>query len=206
MGKEVSKQRRILIVDDEIHILSSLKKILEGKDREILVVETAEKAWELLKEKGEVEVIICDNRLPGMAGIDFLTKVKRLYPDTIRILVTGYPDLKSATDAINKAHIWRYILKPIEVDEFKILINQALDYNRILKENRILLQIARQHAEWFEILKKRYPEIISQEIEKSSEYTIDEKHVSEIIAEFMKRYYQEEVEDEGEEKDKKGEE
>lgn len=182
-------KHRILIIDDEIHILSSLKKILEGDDRDVLVVENAEKAWDILKEQGEVEVIVCDNRLPGMLGIDFLTKVKRLYPDTIRILVTGYPDLKSATEAINKAHIWRYILKPIEVEEFKVLINQAFDYYRILKENRILLQIARQHAEWLSVLKERYPQLLSQEIGSSTTYTIDEKHVSEIITEFMKKYY-----------------
>ena len=189
-------RHRVLIVDDEIHILSSLKKILETTERQVLVVETAEKAWDLLKEQGEVEIIVCDNRLPGMLGIDFLTKVKRLYPDTIRILVTGYPDLKSATEAINKAHIWRYILKPIEVEELKTLIAQAFDYYRILKENRILLQIARQHAEWLDILKKRYPQLLEREIASSSSYTIDERHVSEIIAEFMKRYYSQDKKEE----------
>ena len=79
------------------------------------------------------------------------------------------------------------------------MIAQAFDYYRILKENRILLQIARQHAEWLEILKKRYPQLIAQEISSSTSYTIDEKHVSEIIAEFMKRYYIEEKDKEKQE-------
>jgi DNA-binding NtrC family response regulator len=190
VGGEMNKSMHtILIVDDEPHILSSLKRILEGEDRKIFVAETAEKAWEILKQEGEVEVIVCDNKLPGMLGLDFLIKVKRLYPDTIRILVTGYPDLSSAMDAINKVHIWRYILKPIEVDELKILITQAFDYYRILRENRLLLRIARQQAEWLRILKEKYPQVVSQEVEKSADYALDEKRVSEIISEFMKKYY-----------------
>ncbi len=184
-------KHRMLIVDDEPNILSSLKKILEGEDREVFVAESAEKAWDLLKKEGGVELIICDNRLPGILGIDFLTKVKRLYPDTIRILVTGYPDLNSAMDAINKAHIWRYILKPLEVSDLKILITQAFDYYYVLRENRLLLQIARQQAEWLNIVKQKYPEVVAQKgkMEESFYYGMDEKHVSEIIAEFMKKYY-----------------
>jgi DNA-binding NtrC family response regulator len=189
-------KHKILIIDDEPNILSSLKRILKGDDREILIAETAEQGWKILKEKGEVEVIICDNRLPGMLGVDFFTKVKRLYPDTIRILITGYPDLTTAMDAINKAHIWRYILKPIEVEELQILINQAFDYYRILKENRLLLRVARQQDEWLRVLKEKYPQLVSKEIEKSQTYGIDEKLVSEIIAEFMKKYYSQETQGE----------
>lgn len=182
----------ILIIDDEPHILSSLRRILEDEDREVVVAETAEKAWESLEEKGEVEVIICDNRLPGMSGIDFFVKVKRRYPDTIRILTTGYPDLSSAIEAINKAHIWRYILKPIDVEDLKILVKQAFDYYRILRENRLLLRVARQQAVWLKTLKDKYPQLVSQETERSQTYGIDEKIVSEIIAEFMKKYYPQE--------------
>lgn len=181
----------ILIVDDEPGILASLKRVLAGDDKDIFVAKDAEEAWNLLKEKGEVEVIISDNKLPKTLGIEFFVKVKRLYPDTIRILITGYPDLNSAMDAVNKAHIWRFLLKPIEIDELKILVSQAFDYYRIIKENRILLQIARQHAQWINILKNKYPEIIAKEVEKNMDYAIDEKRVAEIVEEFMKRYYPE---------------
>ncbi|MCK4810575.1 MAG: response regulator [Candidatus Omnitrophica bacterium] len=184
-------KHRLLIVDDEPNILSSLKRILEGETKEIIVAETAEKAWDLLKEQGGVEVVICDNRLPGILGLDFLSKVKRLYPDTVRILVTGYPDLNSAMDAINKVNIWRYILKPVDINDLKTLITQAFDYYHILRENRLLLQVARQQAEWLKILKEKYPEVVSQEtkMKESFDYSLDEKRVSEIINEFEKKYY-----------------
>ena len=182
------EKHKILIIDDEPYILSSLKKILEEETREILAAKSAEEAWQLLKEKGEVEVIICDQRLPNMSGIDFLVKVKRLYPDTIRILVTGYPEISEAVEAINKAHIWRYILKPIDVDNLKILIKQAFEHYRILKENRLLLKIVRQQKEWIEAIKKEFPEIISQKLNNSSS-ELDEKKMTEIIEEFTKKYH-----------------
>jgi len=180
----------ILIVDDEVGVLNSLKRVLQSEDREIFLAESVDEAEEILKQHGEVEVIICDNRFSNnILGINFLTKIKRLYPDTIRILTTAYPDLATAMEAINKAHIWRYILKPIEIEELKTLVNQAFDYYRILKENRLLLQIARQQAEWIKILREKYPEVVSKEVRESTIYTVDERRVSEVIAEFMKKYY-----------------
>jgi len=173
----------ILIVDDEPHILTSLKRLLASEEREIFTAENAEKAWQILQEKGEVEVVLCDQRLPGISGIDFLLKVKMRYPDTIRILVTGYPDLNSAMEAINKAHIWRYIVKPIDPEELKILLKHAFDYYRVLKENRLLLQIARQQAEWIRDLKEKYPDIVS-----NTSVKLDEKKICEIITQFMKKY------------------
>lgn len=185
------EKHRILIVDDEPYILSSLEKVLEGENREIWTACSAEEAWQLLKERGEAEVIICDQRLPNMNGVDFLVKVKRLYPDTVRILVTGYPEVSSAVEAINKAHIWRYILKPIDVDNLKILINQAFEYYRILKENRLLLKIARQQKEWIEAIKRKYPEVVNQQLSKSSS-ELDEKKIAEAIEEFIKKYHNQE--------------
>jgi len=181
------EKHKILIVDDEPHILSLLRKILEEESREILTAESAEEAWQFLKEKGEVGVVICDQRLPNMSGVDFLVKVKRLYPDTIRILITGYPEISTAIEAINKAHIWRYILKPIDADNLKILINQAFEYYRILKENRLLLKIARQQKEWIEAIKKEFPEVVNQQMSRfSSEF--DDKKIAETIEEFIKKY------------------
>lgn len=184
-----TNRHSILIVDDEPHILSSLKRILEDEDKDIMIAKDAETGWKMLQEHGEVELIICDNKLPGMLGIDFLIKVKHLYPDTIRILITGYPDLNSAMDAINRAHIWRYILKPVEVDELKVQVRQAFDYYAILRENRALLRIVRQQAKWLASLGEKHPGVLPEDVKESSLYAISEQHVSQIIEEFMKKYY-----------------
>lgn len=186
----MTEKHKILIIDDEPNILTSLRKILEGDGKEILTAKTAEEGWDILKDHRDTEVIISDNKLPGMSGIEFLIKAKRLYPDSIRILITGYPDLNSAMDAINRAHIWRYILKPIEVEELKVLINQAFDYCRILRENRLLLKVARRQQEWIKSFKEKHPHV-SEGMAESAEYTEEEKKVSEIIAQFMEKYYPE---------------
>lgn len=183
------KQENILIVDDEQYILNSLSRVLQDENRQILTAASAEEAWEMLKTSGEVKAIICDNRLPGVAGIDFFIKAKRLYPDTIRILMTGYPDLNSTIEAINKAHIWRYILKPVEAQELRLLVKQAVDYYNILKEHRLLLNIARQQADFICMLKEKYPQINAQSNNGENTYFIDEKKVTELLAEFVKKYY-----------------
>lgn len=188
----MANTHRICIVDDEPHILSSLEKILESPDREIFLADTAERGWEILKENKGIEVIICDNKLPGMMGIDFLTKVKHLYPDSIRILVTGYPDLNSAMEAINKAHIWRYILKPVDIQDIRILVKQAFEYNRILRENRELLRLARQQAEWLKRLKEKNPVFFDQEVgDNSRHYSFKEDGAPDFMLGFGEQYRRE---------------
>lgn len=188
LSSNMDNKHSILIVDDEPYILSSLVRVLEAEDRQILTASSAEEATELLKDKGAAQIIISDNRLPQATGIDFLIKTKRLYPDTVRILMTGYPDLTSTMDAINRAHIWRYILKPIEMEELRVLAKQAIEYYNIIRENRLLLQIARQQSDFIKKLKEIYPQLADTDF-RNSGYSLDETRVARMLEDFMKRYY-----------------
>lgn len=179
----------ILLVDDERSILNSLTRILAAEDRQIFCVESAEDALVKLKEAGGADLVVSDNRLPNISGIDFLVKVRHLYPDSIRVLLTGYPDLESAIQAINKGQVYRFITKPWENEELKLMVKQALDYYDVLRDNRVLLNIAKEQAESLKIIQKRYPEVSAKEFTKSGVYIVDEKKVSETLAEFIKKYY-----------------
>ena len=179
----------ILIVDDEPNILNSLKRLLHSEDLEILTAGTADEGLERLKERQGVDLIISDNRLPDLSGIDFFVKVRQLYPNTIRILITGYPDLDSAILAINKGQVYRYIPKPWDIEELRLIVMQGLEYYDVLRDNRTLLKIAKQQAEWMNTLTMKYPQLTPTELDKRSIYIIDEKNVSETLAEFMKKYY-----------------
>ncbi|MCM8800665.1 MAG: response regulator [Candidatus Omnitrophica bacterium] len=179
----------ILLVDDERNILNSLTRLLKTEDRQIITAETATEAWEKIKSLNGVDLVITDYRLPDISGIEFLIKVKHAYPDTVRMLITGYPDLYSAIQAINMGQVYRYIPKPWDNEELKLIVNQALDYYDVIRDNRILLQIARQHAELLAEVKKRYPEVSQSDIAKSGVYIIDEQKVSQTLIEFMKKYY-----------------
>lgn len=179
----------ILLVDDEKNILNSMARLLRSDDREIVTAENSREALGKLKSIGGTDLVISDNRLPDFSGIDFLIKVKQLYPDTIRILITGYPDMESVIHAINKGQVYRFITKPWDNEEIKIIVKQALDFNDVLKDNRALLRIARQQAEMLKSVKQKYPDISQAEFDKSSLYIIEEKVISENLSEFMKKYY-----------------
>ena len=185
----MTPKHTILLVDDERNVLNALIRLLRDEDREIYTAETASQAWERLKELGGVNLVISDNRLPDISGIDFLVKVRRLYPDTIRMLITGYPGFDSAIEAINKGQVYRYIPKPWENEELKLTVKQALDYYDVLRDNRALLRIARQQAELLKAAQKKYPELSELGFDKTGMYIIDEKRVSDSLAEFLRKYY-----------------
>jgi response regulator RpfG family c-di-GMP phosphodiesterase len=179
----------ILILDDEANIISSLSRLLRADGREIYGAASATEALEKLKELHGVDVVVSDNKLPNILGIDFLIKVKQLYPDTVRILITGYPDLESTIKAINNGHVYRFITKPWENEELKLIIKQALDYGDVLKDNRALLKIAKEQAELLATMKRQYPQISKRDFDKTGMYIIDEQRVSETVADFLKKYY-----------------
>ncbi|MFH1577459.1 MAG: response regulator [Candidatus Omnitrophota bacterium] len=182
-------EHTILLLDDEENILNALMRLLRSEGRQIYTAGTANDAWEKLKEVGGVDLIISDNRLPDISGIDFLLKVRRLYPDTIRILITGYPGLDSAVEAINKGQVYRYIPKPWENEELKLIVKQSLDYYDVMKDNHALLRIARQQAELLASMHEKYPQVAQSEFDKSDLYIVDEKKVSDTVSQFLKKYY-----------------
>jgi len=185
----------ILIVDDEQNILSSLSRLLRTEEREVHTAGTVSEGLEKLKTVEGVNLIISDNRLPDGQGVDFLVKVKQLYPDTIRILFTGYPDLDAAIHAINKGQVYRFITKPWENEELKLIVKQSLEYFDVLRDNKTLLKIAKQQAEWMEGMQKKYPQVSKEELVQGSLYIIDEKQVSETLADFMKKYYPQQLDE-----------
>jgi len=178
----------ILLVDDERNILNSLSRLLAQEDRQILLASSAEEAWDIIKDKGGVDLVISDNRMTGMSGIEFLAKIRQVHSDTIRMLVTGYPDLESAVAAINKGQVYRYILKPWENEEIRLLVRQALDYYDVLRDNRVLIHLAKRQGDYLASIRKQYPQI-SIAMPKDDLYEVDTKKVSKELGELLNKYY-----------------
>lgn len=122
--KEQTKPRTILLLDDEQNILHALVRLLRKDEYQLLCANSAEEAFELLAMH-DIQVILSDQRMPQMNGTEFLKVVKQLYPDTIRIVLSGYTDLKSVTDAINSGAIYKFITKPWNDAELRKEIQQA---------------------------------------------------------------------------------
>ncbi|HEY6895621.1 MAG TPA: EAL domain-containing protein [Rhodocyclaceae bacterium] len=124
-GKEDQHGRTLLILDDEENILAALRRLLRRDGYRILVTSSAAEAFELLATH-EVQVIISDQRMPEMSGSEFLGRVKNLYPETIRLVLSGYTELKSITDAINHGAIYKFLTKPWEDDLLREHIREAV--------------------------------------------------------------------------------
>lgn len=115
----------ILVVDDELGILKSMKRMLRGEKYRTYVTTDAREALELLKHES-IDIIISDQRMPGMTGTEFLSIVKREHPDIIRILFSGYLEFESLISAINEASIKKFIAKPWDSGELLNLLEELL--------------------------------------------------------------------------------
>ncbi|MBS4099537.1 MAG: PAS domain S-box protein [Sulfuricella sp.] len=119
--------RTLLIVDDEASILNSLARLFQVDGYRLLTAQSGEEALSLL-ENDEVQVILSDQRMPGMSGVEFLTKAKDRYPDTVRMVLSGYSDITAMTEAINQGHIYKFLFKPWDNDTLRNDIREAFDY------------------------------------------------------------------------------
>ena len=126
----------ILIVDDDAAILETLELTL-GPDYRIHTAENGPSALEVL-EREEIALIIADQVLPSMPGVEFLERAIEIKPRAIRILLTGYPDIGSLTRAVNEGRIYRYIAKPWEPDEIRLTVKRALEVYELATENNQL--------------------------------------------------------------------
>lgn len=119
----------LLIVDDEPNILNALRRLLRHEDFAVLTATTPALAFDLLA-KHKVQVVVSDQRMPEMNGTEFLARVKQLYPETVRIILSGYTDLESLTEAINRGAIYRFLVKPWDDRELLAQIREAFRFAR----------------------------------------------------------------------------
>jgi phosphoserine phosphatase RsbU/P len=128
----------ILYIDDEEHNLISFKSTFRREYN--IHVATSGKAGLEIMEQDEIQLVITDQRMPEMTGVEFLEKVKLLYPDCIRMIMTGYSDMDAIIQAINKGNIYRYISKPWNRAELKITIDSAFEVYNLKTQNKNLIE------------------------------------------------------------------
>jgi response regulator RpfG family c-di-GMP phosphodiesterase len=132
-----SRPARILFVDDEPNILSSLRRLFRPLGYEVLTAESGSAGLEIMKN-GPVDVVISDMRMPEMHGARFLELVRASWPQTMRLLLTGYADIGSILDAINRGEIYRYITKPWDETDILLVVRHALERKAIEQERQRL--------------------------------------------------------------------
>jgi response regulator RpfG family c-di-GMP phosphodiesterase len=128
----------VLYIDDEVNNLTAFKATY----RRIYNIYTAESAKEgrAILDLNDIEIILTDQRMPSVTGVEFLQSIIKDYPDPIRILVTGYSDISAVIDAVNKGQIYRYVAKPWDNDDLKITIDKAFEIYSLRKKNKELTE------------------------------------------------------------------
>ncbi|MDP2031415.1 MAG: response regulator [Thiobacillus sp.] len=124
----------LLIVDDEPNILTALVRLFRRDGYRLLSASNGQEGLSLLAEN-EVGVIISDQRMPGMSGIQFLSKAREKWPDTVRIMLSGFTELSSVTDSVNKVAIYKFMTKPWDDDALREVVRKAFHLNRVTREN-----------------------------------------------------------------------
>ena len=137
MARLEAPQRTLLLVDDEVNIISAVKRLLRSDGYRILTANSGQEALQVL-EQNDVDVIVSDQRMPGMTGTELLHVVKNLYPDTMRMVLSGYTELQSVTDAVNEGAIYKFLTKPWDDERLREHIADAFRRKGMADENRRL--------------------------------------------------------------------
>lgn len=127
---EASDKPKVLIVDDEVDNLNALRRLLRKKF-EVVTAGNGHEALDVVKSNPDLDVLVSDQRMPGMTGSEFFEKVQTIAPTPTRILLTGFADLEAVIEAINKGHIWRYLSKPWEPEDLIQTLYQASERTRM---------------------------------------------------------------------------
>jgi CheY-like chemotaxis protein len=133
MGLERPKKPKMLVVDDEPDNLDLLYRTFR-RDFNVLRAESGVVALEILAAEGEVAVIISDQRMPEMKGTEFLSKTVPQFPNTMRIILTGFTDVEDLVEAINSGQVYKYITKPWDPNELKAVVQRAAETYELLKQ------------------------------------------------------------------------
>ena len=130
----------ILVIDDEVRSQEALRRTLE-EDFEVYCASSAAEGMEILQKEqstAAIQVVLCDQRMPGTTGVQFLTEVRHLWPDMVRIILSGHTDAEDIISGVNEAGIWQYLLKPWQPEQLLLTLQRAAEVWRLQLENQRL--------------------------------------------------------------------
>lgn len=163
----------ILFVDDEPNVTQALRRALGQEPYEILTANSATEALDIMADQ-TVDVVVSDERMPGMCGSVFLGMVRESWPDTVRIILSGQAELEDVARAVNKGEIYRFCLKPINTLDLGVTIRQALQQRRLLQQTRRLLREFQENSTLADELDRLQPGITQVETDADGAIALDD--------------------------------
>ncbi len=155
----------VLIVDDEAGVISALKRTFMNDDIHIISAASGEQGLKIL-EGARVDLVISDQNMPGMDGIDFVRQIRASYPEVLTIILTAYADIKNALLAINQAGVYKFIIKPWDDDELRITVKRALELIDMIREKKALAEEVKAKDIILSELERKHPGITKVERNK----------------------------------------
>lgn len=171
----IEARAKILCVDDEQNILSSLRRLFRMHGYDVHTAESGREALQFM-EAEPVDLVISDMRMPEMDGVQFLEKVRANWPDTIRLLLTGYSDIRSIHGAINRGEIYRYITKPWDDNDIVLVVRHAVERHALEQEKRHLEALSLRQNEELRLLNASLEEKVKErtgELTKAHDQLVD---------------------------------
>ena len=177
----------ILLVDDEPNVTDALKRALRREPYEFLTAVSGPDAQQIL-ERQHVDVVISDEQMPGMSGSEFLSKVRKQFPHTIRMILSGQGSLEAAVRAINEGEVYRFFLKPCNPTDLIFTVQQALTHKRLEEQSRRLLREYQRQAAMLAKLNHNGPDLLRLDTDAQGAVIIDESdgegEVTDLLAEI----------------------
>lgn len=170
----------LLIVDDEEFVRSALSRALRGDEYEIRAVDGPRAGLDALSSR-PADIVLSDFKMPRMNGLEFLQRVREDYPDTIRIMLTGHADTETVIQALNGSEIYRFLTKPWQDDELKLILRLACAHLDSMRENRRLAKVVHKQAELLRRVEKANPGITRIARSADGAVMIEESEVGDLM-------------------------
>jgi len=164
---------KVLFVDDEPSTLELLRRSLRNEKYVIFTASSAVEALAVMK-KQQIDVVVSDEVMPGMSGTDLLAMIRRLYPGTIRIILTGHPDVDVIAKAMSDGGVYRFFTKPWNKIDLAVTISQAIAQKRLAEKHRNLKGEYKKQAEALDKLEKQHPGITKLNTDADGVIVIDD--------------------------------
>ncbi|MGD9234781.1 MAG: response regulator [Desulfobacterales bacterium] len=156
------KKHTILVVDHEESFIEYIQRMMSDENYNLITVASGQEGLDVL-EKQQVSMVISEYEIPLMNGLEFLEKVRIIYPNILTVMVTDRADIDLAIKAINEAGVYKFLLKPLDDIDFKNMIKKTLESLQVIKERDVLIRKVKTHESTLKDLEKRYPGITKVE-------------------------------------------
>ena len=175
------ERKSLLIVDDEENVRRALARALRGEGYDVRFAGSGKEALGVLAQE-PADMVISDHMMPEMTGQELMRHVREEYPDTMRIMLTGYADLEMAISAINEGEIYRFLTKPWDQVELQLTVRLGFERLLLERENRRLLATVKRQSDYIRALEVEHPGISSVERDGAGAVVIEDRDLIEQFA------------------------